>query len=233
MEHCVITEFVGIAGSGKTTRAGHLVRSCRDRGIATWFRREQPRLLWSVLPALLTRPLHVARWFTDPVRKQILARWRHLAPAGQAGAASPADWWVWMDLWWLFVAGTLRRARVAVFDEGVLQHSISGFASTGLDPAAFREFAVAYARHAGLSLVVIVDPPVAVCLERMSARNRVPERLHGADGAGIKARLEQDARCMATLARGLEDAGIRCIRVAGYDIEQDMKAIVSAIEAVV
>jgi len=135
-----------------------------------------------------------------------------------------------MDLWWLFVAGTLRRAQVAVFDEGVLQHSISGYGPTGFDPAAIREFARAYGRYAGLSLAVIVQPLVPVCLERMSARDRVPERLRGMDPAALKEHLERDALCVEVLARTLGDAGVRHIRVPGMDLEQDMKAIVSAIE---
>ncbi len=145
----LLVALEGIDGSGTTTLAGHLHEILARRGVAAEFTREP---FPDAVGALIREALASSRDMDEAALALLFAanRLRHLAEV---------------------VEPALARGRVVVSDR-YLWSSLA-YQSASL-PASWVEAINAQARPA--DLVILLDAPVDVCLERVARRGQSPDR---------------------------------------------------------
>jgi hypothetical protein len=162
----VLIDFLGVPGVGKTTLAGELALELRQQGYDVAFR-PIDRLVWGNRYATLAYHLTcIARWTLRRPRQawRLASLFRLFPQPAPAMAIRTMRYWLYTGA---FATSELRRARVAILDQGYLQ---GVFSWALLCPDAESGVVPALARIPVPDVLVVVTAPPDEIQARLAQR---------------------------------------------------------------
>lgn len=236
----IVIELVGMVGSGKSTIARELPELLAKRGVTayggqqaieicldrSWFSPLTHRLLSDAHRMRLNRAVY--RWLIRPVWVLlfVLIHTRAVRRAFRASGSHSIPRWHRRKLRQLFlhtaaaasfVRPRLRKEEAMILEEGIVHRAVNLFAWGEIDHERIEAF---LSDLPPTDLLVSVDAPLPVCLDRVAARG-LPRRLEHQDGETIERFFDRAAAIIEIVEDWLGRSSIPTITVFnGASLEQ-------------